>query len=129
MWTISLVLENRHESWQWRKRNTAWTESVTLKIADTPKNQVIYPQRTAQRPGLGFLIAILGQLLSRRKASDVVVADRPFCDYWLIVMLLGKECMFAHVNIKLAMPTSLKEVEFEKSSTSRPGNGELVRTG
>lgn len=116
----SLVLENQDESWQWKKRNTVLIDGFTFKMPDTPKNQAVYPQHTAQKPGLGFPIArvvallhlgtgclvdaaigpyqgkdtseiaMLRQLLPSLKAGDVVVADRHFCGYWLIAMLMKK---------------------------------------
>jgi len=116
----SLVLETQDESWRWKKRNTVLIDGFTFKMSDTPKNQAVYPQHTAQKPGLGFPIArvvallhlgtgclldaaigpyqgkdtseiaMLRHLLSSLKAGDVVVADRHFCSYWLIAMLMQK---------------------------------------
>ena len=116
----SLVQDSQEESWRWKNRNTVLIDGFTFKMPDTPKNQAIYPQHTAQKPGLGFPIArvvallhlgtgclvdaaigpyqgkdtseiaMLRHLLSSLKAGDVVVADRHFCGYWLIAMLMEK---------------------------------------
>ena len=116
----SLVLETQDESWRWKKRNTVLIDGFTFKMSDTPKNQAVYAQHTAQKPGLGFPIArvvallhlgtgclldaaigpyqgkdtseiaMLRHLLSSLKAGDVVVADRHFCSYWLIALLMQK---------------------------------------
>ncbi|MFO0012046.1 MAG: hypothetical protein ACK553_04825, partial [Planctomycetota bacterium] len=59
----SLVLESRDESWRWKNRNTVLIDGFTFKMPDTPKNQAIYPQHTAQKPGLGFPIARVVALL------------------------------------------------------------------
>jgi hypothetical protein len=53
----SLVLETQDASWRWKKRNTVLIDGFTFKMSDTPKNQAVYPQHTAQKPGLGFPIA------------------------------------------------------------------------
>jgi len=116
----SLVLDNQEESWRWKKRNTVLIDGFTFKMPDTPKNQTVYPQHTAQKPGLGFPIArvvallhlgtgclldatigpyqgkdtseiaMLRELMSSLKPGDIVVADRHFCGYWLIAMLMQK---------------------------------------
>jgi len=92
-------------------------DGFTFKMPDTPDNQSEYPQHTAQKPGLGFPIArvtailslatgcllaaaigpfsgkesgetsLFRQLLSHFTKGDVVVADRYFCSYWLVVFL------------------------------------------
>ena len=84
-------------------------------LPDTPKNQRVYPQSRAQKPGCGFpLLKLVGifslssgalldyakgnkhqhelrllhQLLDHFKAGDLLVADRGFCCYALIALLL-----------------------------------------
>jgi len=59
----SLVLETQDASWRWKKRNTVLIDGFTFKMSDTPKNQAVYPQHTAQKPGLGFPIARVVALL------------------------------------------------------------------
>lgn len=87
-------------------------------MPDTRKNQKEYPQHTAQKPGIGFPIArvlavmslatgclidatvgpysgketgetsLLRRLLKGFSAGDIVIADRFFCNYWLIAMFM-----------------------------------------
>jgi hypothetical protein len=88
-------------------------------MPDTPENQAVYPQQNGQKPGLGFPIArIVGliclgsgavldaamgpfkgkgasehtlfrQLLDSLERGDIVLADRYYCSYWLIALLLA----------------------------------------
>ena len=99
------------------KRPSCQYKGLLLRKSQT---QVVYAQHTAQKPGLGFPIArvvallhlgtgclldaaigpyqgkdtseiaMLRHLLSSLKAGDVVVADRHFCSYWLIALLMQK---------------------------------------
>lgn len=107
-------------AWLWQGRNAYLVDGFTLMMADTPENQAEYPQHTAQKPGVGFPIArvlsilslatgclvdaavgpfagkgtgetaLLRKLLDVFKPGDVVVADRYFCNYWLIAMLMQR---------------------------------------
>jgi len=112
--------------WLWHGRHAYLLDGSSATLADTPANQRVYPQSGAQQPGLGFpllrFVVLLGlatatvqdlafgphkgketgepalarQLLSRLRAGDVVVADRYFCSYWLVVVLqaLGVQVVF-----------------------------------
>ena len=116
----SFVQDIQEETWQWKNRNVVLIDGFTFKMPDTPNNQAAYPQHNAQKPGLGFPIArvvalfhlgtgclidaivgpyqgkgtseisMLRQLLRNLKPGDVVVADRHYCGYWLIAMLMEK---------------------------------------
>jgi hypothetical protein len=87
-------------------------------MPDTPKNQAVYPQNPAQKPGIGFPIArfvvvlslatacvidcaiakykgketgetaLLRQILGCFCKGDVAVADRFYGNYWLIALLM-----------------------------------------
>ena len=84
-------------------------------LPDTPENQRAYPQSRAQKPGCGFPLlklvgifslssgalldyakgnkhqhelSLLRKLLDHFKAGDLLVADRGFCCYALIALLL-----------------------------------------
>ena len=90
-------------------------DATTVTLPDTPKNQRAYPQSRAQKPGCGFpLMRILGifslssgvlldyqkghkhqselallyKLLDHFKPRDLVIADRGFCNFVLIAVLL-----------------------------------------
>ena len=90
-------------------------DATTLTMPDTPKNQRAYPQSRAQKPGCGFPLmrivgifslssgvlldyqkgnkhqselALLYKLLDHFKPRDLVIADRGFCNFVLITVLL-----------------------------------------
>jgi hypothetical protein len=90
-------------------------DATTVTMPDTLKNQRAYPQSRAQKPGCGFPLmrivgifslssgvlldaqkgnkhqselALLYKLLDHFKPRDVVVADRGFCNFVLIAVLL-----------------------------------------
>lgn len=90
-------------------------DATTVTLPDTPKNQRAYPQSRSQKPGCGFpLMRILGifslssgvlldyqkgnkhqselallyKLLDHFKPRDLVIADRGFCNFVLIAVLL-----------------------------------------
>lgn len=98
-------------------------DATTVTMPDTPKNQRAYPQSRAQKSGCGFpLMRILGifslssgvlldyqkgnkhqselallyKLLDHFKPRDLVIADRGFCNFVLIAVLLlrGVGCLF-----------------------------------
>lgn len=105
--------------WKQRHR-TLLVDGATVTLADTPANQQAYPQVKSQKPGLGFpilrLVVLLGfatagvrdaalgpyqgkesgetalfrQLLAALRADDVVVADRYYCSYWLVALVLQR---------------------------------------
>ena len=90
-------------------------DSTTVSLPDTPKNQRAYPQSGGQQPGCGFpLLKLLGifslasgallsyakgnkhqhelrllhRLLDQFQPCDLVVADRGFCSYVVLALLL-----------------------------------------
>jgi hypothetical protein len=90
-------------------------DATTVSAPDTPKNQRAYPQSRSQKPGCGFpLIRLLGvfslstgllldyakgnkhqaelrllwKLLDQFKPGDLALADRGFCSYVLLALLL-----------------------------------------
>jgi hypothetical protein len=105
-------------SWLWRGRHAQLVDGTTLTLADTPENQAAFPQPASQKKGLGAPmvrlvvlaclataaisgmaygpyqgkgtseIGLLHQLLSRLRPGDVVVADRYYCTYWVLAVLL-----------------------------------------
>jgi putative transposase len=106
--------------WQWRGRRVFLVDGFTVTLPDTPANQAAYPQSSAQQPGLGYPLlrlvvlvslatatvhgvtwgpyqgketgepALFRQLLDRLQPGDVVVADRYYCSYFLIVLLQAR---------------------------------------
>ena len=57
---------------------TVLIDGFTFKMPDTPKNQAVYPQHTAQKPGLGFPIARVVALLHLGTGCLVDVAIEPY---------------------------------------------------
>jgi hypothetical protein len=117
--TGQVIVERTPDAWHWRGRRVKLVDGTTVTMPDTPENQAIYPQQNGQKPGLGFPIArmvgliclgsgavldaVMGpykgkatgehalfrQLLAALEPGDVVLADRYYCSYWLIALLLA----------------------------------------
>lgn len=106
--------------WKWCGRRVFLVDGLTFRMTDTPANQQAYPQHTTQKEGVGdpiarvvaliclatgvVLDAVIGphkgkqtgelalfrQLIDQLQEGDVVVADRQYCSYWLIWLLMNK---------------------------------------
>jgi Transposase DDE domain len=106
--------------WRWHDRRVLLADGTDVIVSDTPENQRAYPQPTSQRPGLGFPMirlvvlltfataaligaafgpfagketgeaALLRQLFEQLRPGDVVVADRYYCSYFAIALLLQR---------------------------------------
>jgi putative transposase len=107
-------------SWLWKGRHAKLIDGFTFTMPDTPANQQKYPQQASQNKGIGFPIvracvilslatacamdlaiapyagketgetALLRSLLDSLKAGDVVVADRFYCSFMMIALLLNQ---------------------------------------
>ena len=112
------VEDEAPDEWRWKKRRTLLVDGFETILDDTKANQKEYPQPTTQKPGLGFPMiravvllafatatlvgsafgpyagkesgetALFRQLLDQIRAGDIVVADRYFCSYFMIALLL-----------------------------------------
>lgn len=114
------------EAWRWRGHRVLRVDGWVVTLPDTPENQKKYPQSTCQKKGVGFpqvrLVgmfsrasglllgvkygpclgketgetALFRELLARLRRGDVVVADRCYCSYFLILRLQqrGVEVVF-----------------------------------
>jgi putative transposase len=110
--------EEAPSDWLWHGRHVKLVDGTTVSMPDTDANQVAYPQQAAQEEGLGFPIARMVLLLSlatgmlcdmamgpyqgketgepalfrelfdRLAEGDVVLADRYYCSYFMIALLL-----------------------------------------
>jgi hypothetical protein len=117
--TGRVIVEHMPDAWHWRGRRVKLVDGTTVTMPDTPENQAVYPQQKGQKPGLGFPIArmvgliclgsgavldaamgpfkgkrtgehaLFRQLLDSLEPGDVVLADRYYCSYWLIALLLA----------------------------------------
>ena len=104
--------------WLWHGRHVKLVDGTTASMPDTPENQREFPQSSSQEPGLGFPIvrlvvllslatamisdmamgpyagketgetALLRELFGRLKRGDILLADRYFCSYFMLCLLL-----------------------------------------
>lgn len=109
------------QSWKWFDRAVKIVDGTTLTMPDTKKNQLCFPQSSSQKPGLGFPILrmvvvicgasaavlqkaigpcqgfgsseifLLRQLLNHFTSGDVVLFDRYYCSFSIIVALRHKD--------------------------------------
>lgn len=107
-------------SWLWKDRHAKLIDGFTFTMPDTPRNQAQYPHPRTQRPGVGLPIAravailslatacvldlaqgpyqgketgemaLLRTLLGSLSANDIAVADRYYCSFLMIALLLGQ---------------------------------------
>ena len=108
------------QGWLWRGRHVSLVDGSCASMPDTPENQKVFPQPTSQQEGLGFPLvrlvillslatgmltgmalapyagketgetALLRELLDYLQPGEVVLADRYFCSYFMIAMLLER---------------------------------------
>jgi hypothetical protein len=108
-------------AWRCVGRRAVLVDGFEVTAEDTPANQAVYPQPRSQRPGLGFPMirvvvllalatacvlgaawgpyrgketgetALFRQLLDQLRARDLVVADRYYCSYWMIALLVDRQ--------------------------------------
>jgi putative transposase len=106
--------------WLWKGRHVYLADGSTVSMPDTAANQAEYPQPSTQEPGLGFPsarmvvltslatamikdmasgpyagketgeTALLRQLLERFQSGDILLADRYYCSYFMIALLLER---------------------------------------
>ena len=99
----------------WHSLRPKVIDGTTVTLPDTPKNQRAYPQSRSQKPGCGFPLlklvgifslssgvlldcvtgnkhqhelALLYKMLDHFRPRDLVIADRGFCNFVLISLLL-----------------------------------------
>jgi putative transposase len=112
------------EAWLWKGRHVKLVDGTTVSMPDTEENQAEYPQQRAQKKGLGFPVArmvvllslatamlggmaigpysgketgesaLMRQLLDQLDADDILLADRYFCSYFMIALLLSRNVDF-----------------------------------
>lgn len=106
--------------WLWKGKHAKLIDGFTFTMPDTPKNRAEYPPPKSQKPGVGLPIAravvilslatacvmdaalgpyagkqtgepaLLRELFSRLDAEDIVVADRYYCSFMMIALLLAQ---------------------------------------
>jgi putative transposase len=106
-------------TWRWHGRRVDLVDGFTITLPDTPENQKAYPQPPTQKRGLGFPLirmvvllslataavrglafgryqgketgepALLRELLGQLERGQIVVADRCYCSYFMVALLLA----------------------------------------
>jgi putative transposase len=134
------------DEWLWKGRHVHLVDGSTISMPDTPANQAEYPQPTTQEPGLGFPIArlvvllslatamvkdlaigpyagketgetaLLRELLERFKSGDIMLADRYFCSYFMIALLLERGVDF------VARLHQARTADFRRGTRLGPGD-------
>jgi len=107
-------------AWRWHGRHVVLVDGFTVTAPDTVENQQVYPQPNTQKPGLGYplirAVVLLGlataalqglalgpyqgkesgetalfrTLLDRLSPGTVVLADRFYCSYFMLVLLQAR---------------------------------------
>jgi putative transposase len=108
------------KKWLWNDRDVYLADGTTVTAADTAENQKDFPQPPGQKPGLGFPMirmlvllslatglltglelgpyegketgepALLRELLDRLHPGSVLLADRFYCSYFMVALLLER---------------------------------------
>lgn len=106
------------DPWLWCGRHAKLVDGFTATMPDTPENQQEFPQHKPQKPGIGFPImracvilslatacvmdaafgpysgketgetALLREMLDSLCGGDVLVADRYYCSFTMIALLM-----------------------------------------
>jgi putative transposase len=106
-------------AWLWKGRHVQLADGSTSQLADTEENQQAFPQQPQQKKGLGFPLirwvvlialatatvqgfaygpyagketgetALLRELLAYLQGGDIVLADRFYCSYFMVALLLS----------------------------------------
>lgn len=119
----------------WHDLRPKVLDGTTISLPDTQKNQRAYPQSRSQKPGCGFpLMKLVGVfslttgvlldyakgnkhqselrllkgLLDQFKSGDLAVADRGFCSYVLLALLLRRG-VHALFRLHQSRPTDLRK--------------------
>lgn len=112
--------EQADSAWLWKERHPKLIDGFTFTMPDTPLNQAEYPQPASQAKGVGFPIAractilslatacvsdlaigpysgketgetaLLRELLDSLHEGDLAVADRYYCSFLMIALLLSR---------------------------------------
>jgi putative transposase len=108
------------EEWLWNGRHVNLVDGSSSRLVDTEENQKDFPQTKSQKKGLGFPLirwvalfglatavvqgfaygryagketgetALFRQLLDHLQGGDIVLADRYYCSYFMVALLLSR---------------------------------------
>jgi hypothetical protein len=132
---VALAAAGQKSASLWHGLRPKVIDATTVGLPDTLKNQRAYPQSGAQKPGCGFpLLRLVGVfslatgalldyakgnkhqhelrllkgLLDQFKGGDLALADRGFCSYVLLVLLLWRG-VFSVSRLHQRRPTDLRK--------------------
>jgi hypothetical protein len=108
------------EKWNWKGHRVVLGDGTTALMPDTPDNQAHFPQQRNQKPGIGFPItrivvlislgagtildfalgpyqgkgsgetSLFSRMLDSLKPGDLLLADRYYCTYAIIALMIHK---------------------------------------
>lgn len=129
--TAQQLQQQAEPAWLWKGRHAKLVDGFTFTMPDTPENQAEYPQQPSQKKGVGFPIAracvilslatacamdltigpysgketgetaLLREMLASLDEGDVLVADRHYCSFLMIALLIARGvdvCARLHQN-------------------------------
>ncbi len=132
-----------HPSWCWKGHNTLVTDGTTVLMQDTPENQAVFPQQTNQKPGLGFPIlrivglislsvgsvvsytlgpyqgkgsgetSLFSQMISAITQDDLLLADRYYCTWAIIALILQQGAHMLLLNHAQRKPDWIKKIDYD----------------
>jgi len=128
--------QGARQSWRFHDHDVKVADGTTVLAPDTPKNQRAFPQHRNQTPGCGFplirLVALFSltsgallavatgnkhsaelQLFRRHlwkllKRTDILLADRGFCDYVTLAWLKLKRDVHCVLRLQHCRPHDLR---------------------
>jgi len=152
--------DQSHPSWRWKGHNTLLVDGFTALMPDTISNQSAFPQQRNQKAGLGFPIvrtvglislsagtvvsyaqgpyqgkgtgetSLLSQLFDDISPNDILLADRYYCTWAILVLLIAQGSHILVQNHARRKPDFRKGerlgakdhiVEWKKPKKSRSG--------
>jgi len=144
---IAWRLQQVPDDWLWKGRHAKLVDGFTFTMPDTPANQGEYPQHVAQKKGIGFPIvrcvailslataclhdlavgpyagketgetALLRELFDSFHEGDLVVADRFYCSFMMIALLLER-------GVDTCVRMHQRRSRFAKSVSTLPSRGD-----
>jgi len=117
--TAAELQKEAPSEWLWKGKHAKLVDGFTCTMPDTPTNRAEYPQPSSQKKGVGFPMvracvilslatacvmdlavapyagketgetALLREMLDGFAAGDVMVADRFYCSFMMIAMLMA----------------------------------------
>jgi putative transposase len=138
------------QQWLWHGRHVKLVDGSTCSMPDTEKNQAEYPHPASQQPGLGFPLArfvvllslatamvsdlaigpyvgketgetaLLRELLERLNPGDILLADRFYCSYFMICLLVAAKVDF------VTRLHQRRTADFRRGTRLGPGDHRVV---